>query len=68
VPSLWTLAAIGGDGRQALDHESTGRAVAICLIGFALNFAVLFAPGKPTGVPVVIAPDARAHGGWRDTS
>ena len=28
--------------RQALDYKSTGRAVAVCLIGFAVYMAVMF--------------------------
>jgi hypothetical protein len=35
------LAAMVIAVRQALDYESTGRAVAVCLIGFAVNLIVL---------------------------
>jgi hypothetical protein len=56
VASLWMLAAIIVAVRQALDYESTGRAVAVCAIGFAVNFAVLFVLGRLLGSPVTIAP------------
>jgi hypothetical protein len=56
VASVWMLVAMVVAVRQALDYESTGRAVGVCLIGFALNFAVLFALGKVLGIPVGVAP------------
>jgi hypothetical protein len=56
VASLWMLAAMVVAVRQALDYEATGRAVAVCVIGFVLNFGLLFALGKLVGVPVVVAP------------
>jgi hypothetical protein len=56
VASLWMLVAMVVAVRQALDYESTGRAVAVCVIGFALNFAVLFVLGKLLGIPVLVAP------------
>jgi len=56
LASLWMLAAMVVAVRQALDYEGTGRAVAVCLIGFVLNFALLFVLGKLLGVPVAVAP------------
>ena len=56
VASLWMLVAMVVAIRQALDYESTGRAIAVCLIGFVLNLAVLFLLGKLLGIPVGIAP------------
>ncbi|HEY7138537.1 MAG TPA: YIP1 family protein [Methylomirabilota bacterium] len=56
VASLWMLAAMVVAVRQALDYESMGRAVAVCAIGFAVNFAMLFLVGRLLGAPVVIAP------------
>ena len=56
VASLWMLVAMVVAVRQALDYESTGRAVAVCVIGFVLNFAVLFLLGKLLGIPVGITP------------
>ena len=56
VASVWMLVAMVVAVRQALDYESTGRAVAVCVIGFALNFAVRVVLGKLLGVPVFISP------------
>ena len=56
VASLWMLVAMVVAVRQALDYESTGRAAAVCVIGFVLNFAVLFLLGKLLGIPVGLAP------------
>lgn len=41
VISLWFLAAVVVAVRQALDYKSTGRAVAVSLVGFVVYFAVL---------------------------
>jgi hypothetical protein len=38
--SLWQLAAMVVAVRQALDYESTGRAVAVCAVGFLLYVAI----------------------------
>jgi Zn-dependent protease len=56
VASLWMLAAMVVAVRQALDYQSTGRAVLVCLIGFVLNYGLLFALGNVLGVTVVVAP------------
>ena len=56
IASVWMLAAMVVAIRQALDYEGTGRAVAVCVTGFVLNFALLFALGKIAGVPVSVAP------------
>jgi hypothetical protein len=37
---LWTLAATVVAVRQALDFTSTGRALAVCALGWGLSFAV----------------------------
>lgn len=39
--SLWMLIAMVVAVRQALDYESTWRAVAVCLIGWLVQFAIL---------------------------
>jgi hypothetical protein len=39
---LWTLAAMVVAVRQALDYRSLGRAVLVCVIGFAGQIAVLY--------------------------
>lgn len=40
VAALWMLVAMVVAVRQALDYETTGRAVAVCLIGFVANIVV----------------------------
>ncbi len=40
VATLWMLVATVIAVRQALDYQSTGRAVAVCLIGFAVYIVV----------------------------
>ena len=42
VAALWMLAAMVVAVRQALDYESTPRAVAVCLIGFVLYVVAVF--------------------------
>jgi hypothetical protein len=42
--SLWQLAAMVVAVRQALDYESTGRAIAVCVIGF-IPYALVFSLG-----------------------
>jgi hypothetical protein len=42
--SLWQLAAMIVAVRQALDYQSTGRAITVCLIGF-IPYALLFSFG-----------------------
>jgi hypothetical protein len=37
---IWMLVAMVVAVRQALDYRSTGRAVAVCLIGFAVSLVV----------------------------
>ena len=41
VAALWMVAAMVVAVRQALDYDTTGRAVAVCAIGFAINVVVL---------------------------
>jgi hypothetical protein len=52
IASLWMLVAMVVAVRQALDYESTGRAVAVCVIGIAVNFVVLYLLAKLLGVNV----------------
>jgi hypothetical protein len=42
VAALWMLAAMVVAVRQALDYDSTGRAIGVCLIGFVLYLVALF--------------------------
>jgi hypothetical protein len=52
VTALWMLAAMVVAVRQALDYESTARAVAVCVIGWTLAIAIAFALGLLVGPPV----------------
>jgi hypothetical protein len=56
VAALWMLVTMVVAVRQALDYESTGRAVAVCVIGLIFNFVVLFLLSKLLGVPLGGAP------------
>ena len=56
VASLWMLVAMVVAVRQALDYESTGRAIAVCVIGLIFNFVVLFLLSRILGVPLGVAP------------
>ena len=56
VASLWMLVAMVVAVRQALDYESTGRAVAVCVIGLLFNLLVLVLMSKLLGVPLGVAP------------
>jgi hypothetical protein len=42
VASLWQLAAMVIAVRQALDYTSTGRAIAVCAIGFVIDMLIVF--------------------------
>jgi hypothetical protein len=42
VAALWMLAAMVVAVRQALDYDSTGRAVAVCLVGFVVYLVAVF--------------------------
>ena len=50
VTAVWMLAAMVVAVRQALDYKSTGRAIAVCIIGwtlaiaFAVAFGLMFSP------------------------
>jgi hypothetical protein len=50
VASMWMLLAMIVAVRQALDYQSTGRAVGVCVVGWALSLVVaavleiIFAP------------------------
>lgn len=41
VCGIWMLVAMVVAVRQALDYESTGRAIAVCVIGFLVQLALL---------------------------
>ncbi len=50
VAALWMLVAMVIAIRQALDYETTGRAVAVCLIGWAFNIVVTLVLAALLGV------------------
>ncbi|HEY7142517.1 MAG TPA: YIP1 family protein [Methylomirabilota bacterium] len=56
VASLWMLVAMVVAVRQALDYESTARAVAVCVIGIVFNFLALYVLSKLLGIPLGVAP------------
>jgi len=45
VASIWMLVAMVVAVRQALDYESTGRAILVCLIGWIVQLAFLMLAG-----------------------
>ncbi len=49
VASLWMLAAMVVAVRQALDYQSTGRAVAVCLVGFLVYMVIAAVVGGVIG-------------------
>ncbi len=55
--SLWMLAAMTVAVRQALDYRSTGRAIAVCVVGFLVYLAIL------TTIAVVFGVGAGLLGG-----
>ena len=52
VAGVWMLVAMVVAVRQALDYRTTGRAVAVCVVGFLFYAAVLLALGLVLGVGV----------------
>lgn len=40
ITAVWMLAAMIVAVRQALDYESTGRAIAVCVVGWTLAIAI----------------------------
>jgi hypothetical protein len=50
VVSLWMLASMVIAVRQALDYNSTGRAIVVCLIGFAVYMVVTLGLGAILGL------------------
>jgi len=52
VASIWMLVAMVIAVRQALDYKSTGRAIGVCIIGWAIQIAILMLLfGIAGGVP-----------------
>jgi len=42
IAGIWMLVAMVIAVRQALDYKSTGRAVGVCLIGWVIQFIIIF--------------------------
>ena len=60
VGMLWTLAAMVVAVRQALDYDSTGRAIAVCAIGWLVQVAVVLIPMMLLGFALGGAADSGA--------
>src|SRR5262249_29864358 len=45
VTTIWTLIAVVVAVRQALDYQSTGRAVGVCIVGWLVPLALLLVVG-----------------------
>ena len=54
VAAVWMLVAMVIAVRQGLDYDTTGRAVVVCLIGFAFYIAVGVVLGTLLGVTAAI--------------
>lgn len=54
IISIWMLIAFVVAVRQALDYSSTGRAVAVCLIGFVVYLVIGFGVAMVTGAGAAI--------------
>ena len=52
ISALWMLAAMVVGVRQALDYTSTGRAIAVCVLGWTLAIAVAVVLSAVFGTPV----------------
>jgi hypothetical protein len=52
---LWQLAAMVVAVRQALDYDSTGRAIAVCAVGFVIMLAVYIVAGTIVATGVAAA-------------
>lgn len=53
VSALWSLAAMVVAVRQALDYDSTGRAIAVCLVGWVVQVLIIVIPFLLLGMFVV---------------
>jgi len=52
--SIWMLVAMVIAVRQALDYKSTGRAVGVCVIGWAIQILILVILFSILGVPAQV--------------
>jgi predicted MFS family arabinose efflux permease len=49
ITAVWMLASMVVAVRQALDYESTGRAIAVCVVGWTLAIAIAVTIGLAFG-------------------
>lgn len=54
VAALWMLVAMVVAVRQALDYDGTGRAIAVCVIGFLVYIAAFVVVGILVGAAVAV--------------
>jgi hypothetical protein len=52
VTSIWMLASMVVAVRQALDYQSTARAIAVCLLGWVLFVAIMYVISMMSGATV----------------
>ncbi|MDX2169014.1 MAG: YIP1 family protein [Deltaproteobacteria bacterium] len=52
VSALWSLAAMVVAVRQALDYDSTGRAIAVCIVGWIVQVLIILIPLLLLGLAV----------------
>jgi hypothetical protein len=50
IGGIWMLVAMVVAVRQALDYQSTGRAVGVCLIGWLVQVVILILAGPLIGL------------------
>lgn len=55
VVGIWMLVAMVIAVRQALDYQSTWRAVGVCLIGFVIYMVIIFVIFSLIGVPNAVS-------------
>jgi hypothetical protein len=53
--AIWQLATMVVAVRQALDYDSTGRAIAVCVVGFFVYLAFIIVVGALIGGPMMAA-------------
>lgn len=49
ITAVWTLIAVVVAVRQALDYQSMGRAVGVCIVGWLVQLAIVLVVGALTG-------------------
>ncbi len=62
ITAVWMLFAMIVAVRQALDYEGTGRAIAVCALGWVLSIAFAFVLGLVFGPSLASTDDQRTGG------